>query len=375
MILVAGAGLLVRTLSHLRSVDPGFESSGLQIVRVNAARRTYESLEQIRTLYTTIEAELVALPGIESATASWQTPLQSAMSDWPVSPETAGESNWVGADPNYVSLSYFDTYRIPLVAGRYFDRSDVDRAVGAVVLNETAARLMWPDEDAVGKRVNIDFSAPVWREVVGVVADIKGRELGQEARPQTYLTFAPGPFNSASLTLTVRSVLGTEDLRLALIDVMGRIDPDIPVGPVVSMDQQVESTLRVERLLSTLLTVFGVMALLLGSIGVYGLMAYSVQRRRREIGLRLALGAGRSGVQGLVVREGMALGAVGVVLGLGGAVAMGRLLQSFLYGVSQTDTVTLAVVSVTVLAVTGLASFGPARRAAMLDPLTTLREE
>jgi ABC-type antimicrobial peptide transport system permease subunit len=156
---------------------------------------------------------------------------------------------------------------------------------------------------------------------------------------------------------------------------MAGIDPDVPIGTVKSMEEQVSASLTVQRLLSTLLMAFGSMALLLGSIGVYGLMAYTVQLRRREIGLRIAMGAPRSAVSGLVVRQAMVLGAAGVTLGLFGSVAAGRVLEGFLFGVSSTDLTTLAAVSATVLGVTALASYGPARRAASVDPLTTLKEE
>jgi ABC-type antimicrobial peptide transport system permease subunit len=211
---------------------------------------------------------------------------------------------------------------------------------------------------------------------VGVVADVKGRGLGLESRPQTYLTFAPGPFGpNPVLTLTVRSGLTSEQIRSSLVEVMAGIDPDVPIGTVKSMEEQVSASLTVQRLLSTLLMAFGSMALLLGSIGVYGLMAYTVQLRRREIGLRIAMGAPRSAVSGLVVRQAMVLGAAGVTLGLFGSVAAGRVLEGFLFGVSSTDLTTLAAVSATVLGVTALSSYGPARRAASVDPLTTLREE
>jgi ABC-type antimicrobial peptide transport system permease subunit len=212
--------------------------------------------------------------------------------------------------------------------------------------------------------------------VVGVVADIKGRTLGQEVRPQTYLTFAPGPFSgNPELTITIRSRLNAEELRVSLVDLMRGIDSDLPFGTIASMNERVTATLETERLLSVLLTVFAAIALLLGSLGVYGLMAYTVQRRRREIGLRLAIGADRAGVLGQVVRQGMKLGAIGVAVGVVGAVGTGRLLESLLFGVTGADIATLAVVSAAVLAVTALSSFGHALRAASVDPMTTLREE
>jgi putative ABC transport system permease protein len=376
VVLVAGAALMVRSLVGLRAVDPGFDASGLHMVSINAARRSYPSVESSRALYENIEASLGARAGVDAVAASWQTPLQGNVSDWPVMPKVGDDPEWHSADPNLVTPAYFETYQISLVAGRYFDSSDLDRSAGAVILNETAANRIFPEGGAVGRSVNLDFSSPEWREVVGVVRDIKGRRLGQESTAQTYMTMAPGPFSGmTALTLTVRSELTSEQLRVALVEVMAGIDADIPVGPVYSMDQQVDATLAIERLLTALLSVFAVMALLLGSVGVYGLMAYNVHQRRREIGLRLAMGADKAAVLGLIVRQGMTLGVVGVVIGLAGAIGAGRLLEGSLFGVTSTDVSTLSAVALTVLAVSALASYQPARRAASLDPLATLREE
>jgi putative ABC transport system permease protein len=375
VVLVAGAGLMVRSLSGLRAVDPGFDGSGLHMVSINAARRNYPSVGSTRALYENIESSLGAFAGVEAVAASWQTPLQASVSDWPVMPNVGDDPEWHSADPNLVTPAYFETYQVPLIAGRYFDSGDLDRSVGVVILNETAANRIFPDGEAVGRSVNLDFSSPQWREVVGVVSDIKGRGLGQESTAQTYMTLAPGPFSGMTgLTLTVRSALTSEQLRAALVDVMAGIDADIPVGAVHSMDEQLDATLAIERLLSALLSVFGAVALLLGSVGVYGLMAYSVHQRRKEIGLRMAMGADKAGVLGLIVRQGMTLGVIGVVIGIVGAVGAGRLLEGSLFGVTSTDVPTLSAVSLTILGVTALASYRPARRAASIDPLAVLRE-
>ncbi|MEJ2205442.1 MAG: ABC transporter permease [Gemmatimonadota bacterium] len=376
VVLVSGAGLVLRTLSGLEEVDPGFTTASLSIAEINAMRSDYPTLESVRALYDGLETRMTAVPGVESVTASWQTPLQSGMSDWPVQPETAEDTDWRGADPNWITPSYFDTYGIEVVDGRVFDGADLARDVGAVVISESAAESMWPGERAVGKRVNVDFPDPVWREVIGVVRDIRGRGLRESPRLQTYLTMAPGPFGpNPNLTLTVKSSLTAVEVRRALVEALGAIDPNVPVGSVTSMEAQIDRTLVVERLLSMTLGFFGVLSLLLGVIGVYGLVSYSVHMRQREIGLRIAMGAERMGVLGLVLGQGARLAAIGVLLGLAGAFYSGHLLDSFLFGVTSRDAATLATVCIMVMGVTLLSAYLPARRAATIDPLVALRSE
>jgi ABC-type antimicrobial peptide transport system permease subunit len=187
---------------------------------------------------------------------------------------------------------------------------------------------------------------------------------------------APGPLGpNPNLNLTVKSSLTPTELRRALIEVLRVVDPHVPVGSVTSMDAQIDRTLVVERLLSVTLGFLGVLSLLLGTIGVYGLVSYSVHMRQREIGLRIAMGAERSGVLGLVLRQGAKLSAIGVVLGLVGAFFSGRLLESFLFGVTSRDATTLGTVCILVMGVTLLSTYLPARRAATIDPLTALRAE
>lgn len=376
LVLVSGAGLVLRTLAGLEEIDPGFDTENLAIVEVNAMSSDYPTLESVRAFYDAIEARMGAVPGVESVTASWQTPLQTGMSDWPVQPETAEDTEWRGADPNWIRPSYFETYGIEVVDGRLFDATDLERGEGAVVLSERAAREMWPGERAVGKRVNVDFPDAVWRDVIGVVRDVRGRSLRESPRLQWYLTMAPGPLGPIpGLTLTVKSNLPVEEVRRALVDVMATVDPNVPLGPVRSMESQVDRSLLVERLLSITLGFFGVLSLVLGTLGVYGLVSYWVQTRQREIGLRIAMGAERSGVLGLVLGQGAKLAAFGVALGLLGTFYSGRLLERYLFGVSSRDAATLGAVCVMVAAVTLLSAYVPARRAATIDPLEALRAE
>ncbi len=376
VVMAAGAGLLLRTVDELESVDAGFDRAELHVVPISASRFAYDSLEAVRQLYEALEERVAAVPGVESVTASWQTPLQPSMSDWPVMPDHGEDSEWFGADPNHVTPSYFDTYGIALLEGRFFDRSDLDRADGPVILNETAARRLWPEGGAVGRRVNLDFRTPVWREVVGVVADVKGRGLDRDARLQSYTTLAPGPFDGvAAMDLTIRSSLDTDEVREAVTAALAAIDPGIPVGRVRSMDEQVAATMVSERTLSLLLSTFGSLALVLGAIGVYGVVAQNVENRRREIGLRMAMGAPPARVLGRVLRQGAVLGMFGVAAGLVGTLWLSGLLESYLFGVDRTDVRTLGLVSAIVLAATLLASVRPAVQAASVDPLASLQGE
>ena len=375
VVIASGAALLGRTLLELRRVDPGFEAENLVTFQVNAPRASYGDQPSIRALYRTLIDEIEAIPGVLSAAASWQTPLQTGMSDWPVRPD-AEESEWVGADPNMVTNGYFETLGIGLTEGRLFDPSDLARAEGSVIVSETAARRLFPDGPAVGRLVNVDFDEPVWREIVGVVRDVRIRGLASEPRPQTYFTLSDVPFGpNPGLAVTLRTRGPVPGLSGALRDIMRRLDPNVPLGPVTSMEDQVGLSMARERFLATLLGAFAGTALLLGALGVYGLLAYDVSRRRREIGLRIAIGARPKSVLGGVVRGAAILGGVGVVIGTIGALAASRLLDGFLYGVSGSDPLTVSGVALAVLLVALLAGFVPARRAARVDPLVALRED
>jgi putative ABC transport system permease protein len=375
VIIASAAALLGRSLMELQAVDPGFDSTDLLMVDVNAARSRYSSTEAVRSLYDDLLSRVEAIPGVTAATASWQTPLQTGMSDWPVR-NNSEESEWISADPNMVTNSYFETLGMRLVDGRLFDTSDLARDEGAVIVSETAARSLFGEDRAVGRLVNINFDREVWREVVGVVADVRMRGLGREPSPQTYVPLSNVPFGpNPSLTLTVKAGLAPGAFRAALVDVMRSVDPDVPIGQVRSMSGQVALSMGRERFLAILLGTFAGAALLLGAIGVYGLLAYDVTRQRREIGLRIALGAQPDGVLRRVVGRALAMGAIGIAVGVLGSLATARLLEGFLYGVSSTDAVTLVGVALVVLLTAGFASFFPARRAAAVDPLIALREE
>lgn len=375
VILVSSAALLLQSITELRAVDTGFDPRGLHGIQISATGAAYPDAEDVRRLYTGLERQVANLPGVRTAAASWQTPLQSGMSDWPVQPRTEDDGEWQPADPNLVGPDFFRTYDIDLIEGRTFEEGDMERAVGPVILNRTGARRLFGTGPAVGRYVNLTFGDPVWREVVGVVEDVRGRGLAEEPRIQTYMTYGEGPFGEiASLVLNLRTEGSTAPLRQAVWDIVRGLDPDIPIGAMESMEDVVAGSLERERLLSQLLTVFAAAALGLGAIGVYGVIAYSVSRRTREIGLRIAVGAKPAAVVGLVLRQGVGLGALGITVGVLGSLAAARLLEGFLFGVSGSDVPTLAAVALGVLGVACLASLLPARRASSVDPLVALRD-
>lgn len=375
VVLITSAALLLRSLGALRAVDTGFVAENLYGVQVSASRASYPEPQDIRELYRVIEDRVAGIPGVQAAAVSWQTPLQTGMSDWPVMPRRDGESEWYSADPNLVGLDFFRTYQMEIVDGRGFEPADMEREPGPVMLNEHGARNLFGDEPAVGQFVNLSFGEPVWREVIGVVEDVRGRGLAQEPTVQTYMTFGSGPFGgNPSLVLNIRGEATPEVLRREIGEIVSTLDSEIPVGPVRAMEEVIADSLARERLLSVLLTVFAAITLLLGSIGVYGVISYSVGRRTREIGLRIAVGARPREVLRLVVRQGLLLGTVGVAVGAVASLGTGRVLEGFLFGVSERDVATIVLVAMGMLAVTAFASWLPARRAASVDPLTALRD-
>ena len=376
VVLISGALLLVRSIANLRAVDPGFDSSDLLMVQINGSRAAYPDLESVRRLYRALLSEIEAVPGVISAGVSWQTPMQSGMSDWPLLPDNVEDADWHAADPNWVSAGYIETLDMELVAGRLFEPSDLERPEGVVILSETAAERLWPGEEAIGQRVNIDFSEPVWREVVGVVRDVKARGLGSPPRAQSYFPMVDVPFGPVpSMAMTIRTSIPAEEIRAAVQGALAGLDPEIPVGSVRSMTDQVDASMAGERFLSSLLMTFALAALLLGAIGVYGSTSYMVSRRTREIGLRIALGARPGEVLRKTVLQAVVLGVIGVGIGLGVAAGSSRVLESLLFGVSRTDPVTFGTVAVVVLTSTILAALVPGRRAASVDPIRALKQE
>ncbi len=270
------------------------------------------------------------------------------------------------ADPGYLAA-----IGARLLRGRLFDANDPPGPLVAIV-NETMARRCWPGQDAIGKRFG-DGMADRWMTVVGVIADMRQTSLADEPDAEVFVPYAQSP--SATMALAVRT--GGDPLRMAPVmrAAVRELDKDLPVSGIAALSDNLSKSTRARRFSAALFGCFAALALLLAAVGIYGVVSYSVERRTREIGIRMALGAGRAGIERIVVGRALGLGGAGVLLGVAGGLAVSRLLRSLLFGVSATDPAVFVGASLFLLAVSALAGYVPARRAARVDPCVALRNE
>ena len=377
LVLVVTAGLLVGSFRRLVNMDPGFRRQNVFLVSMNLAG-TQWPVEQRRGIHRQVLERLRALPGVESVGASYTTPLGN--SSWNdviavpgYSPPTAQDSVVMF---NSVSEGWFSTLGTSLVAGRDFEPSDGRSGALVVIINETMAKRFFQDPAPLGRRFQIrtadSLGTPM--EVVGVVRDAKYQSLREENPPTAYVPLDQGEWYGTRINYQLRTSTPPSGLVPVITSLAAGVSPSISLE-FNTLSEQVGATLRRPRLLATLSGFFGALALILAVVGLYGMVAYGVARRRGEIGIRLALGAARARVLGMVLGEAGKLLLVGLLTGLIAALATTRLLQSFLFGLSPTDPVTLALSAVVLMSVALLASLIPAWRAASLDPTETLREE
>ncbi|MDQ3169583.1 MAG: ABC transporter permease [Acidobacteriota bacterium] len=375
LVLVAGAGLLLRSLSQLTSVDPGFAIAGLSAARVHPIETRYETPESRVDLYRRLIERAAANPGVEGAAAVSHLPLDAeagwialAIEDHPVA---EGAPAWT-AEQRFITPEYFDVMGISLRQGRAFDARDGVSAPGAIVINDTMARRYWPNQSAIGRRIKPVWQTE-WRTVVGVVADVRNKSLAEDAEDELYLPYAQNPIGT--MTLVARSTLEPQQTAAALRRVVADVDPQAPVSDAAPIAFSMRETVADRRFLLQVLGAFAAIALGLGAIGIYGVTAYGVARRGREIGLRLALGATRREVIAELARRTAGPVAGGLALGLAGALATGQLLRGMLYQASPTDPAVLGTVF-GLLAFTALAATViPAFRATGGDPAAALRNE
>jgi predicted permease len=377
LMLLAGAGLLVRSIQKLSAIDPGFDPANLLTVSLTLPAGTYAQPAQRTAFFDRLLDRIRALPGVQRAGAVTFLPLmaQGAATSFTVvgratpAPGQAPVAEIRAADPDY-----FRTMRIPLLRGRTPTAADGPHAPPVIVINQTMARQYWPGEDPIGRRVQVSWTHPnVEEEIVGVVGDVRGASLDAPIRPRIYYPQAQEP--SGSMWIVIRHTGSTGALTAALRGAVRDIDRNVPVEDVATMYAHLAQSMADRRYPMLLLTVFAALALLLAAVGLYGVLAYAVGQRTQEIGVRLALGARPAEVLGLVVTQGMRLVAVGIVLGLVGALLATRALRSLLYGVTPTDPVTLLVTGIGLVGVALLAMAVPARRAAKVDPMEALRYE
>jgi putative ABC transport system permease protein len=377
LVLLIGAGLMIRSFWKLQNVDPGFNTSNVLTMFVGLTPIRYsEPHQQLAFVERAIE-QIHAVPGVVSVATTTTIPLAGGGSTQPFSIEgrpvgTVAEQPM--AQTRYITPDYFSTLGIPLRQGRFFNDQDRDKSVPVIIISEAMARRFWPGENPVGKRLTPSFhSEQGAREIVGVVGDVKARGLDADAAAMMYLPYkqAPRPF----VSFVVRTASSPESLVQPVSRAIYSIDKDQALTDVRTMDQVLAESLSGRRFNMTLLLTFAGVALLLAAVGVYGVMNYTVTLRKRELGIRMALGAKTTDVLRLVLGQGLALTLIGVGAGLISAYALTRLMASLLYGVTATDYLTFATVSAVLIGVGLLASYVPARRATKVDPTIALRTE
>jgi len=380
MVLLVGAGLLIRSMGALRAVDPGFDARGLLTMRVFLPETRYAEPAQINGFFDAVQPRLQALPGVTAAAMISNLPMGGDNSSGSFQienrPVQEGQPSPHG-DSHYVTPGYFEAMGIALVKGRLFEARDTAEATPAIIIDEVLAGHFFPGDDPVGHRISKfgegTTEAPVWRTVVGVVRHVAKYGLDGRVKDQYYFPAAQRP--QRSMFLVVRTAGDPAGLATAVRAAVRAVDPDMPVFKVMTMQRVIEDTLVGRRFTAMLLVIFAVVALVLAAVGLYGVIAYAVSQRTHEIGIRMALGARVEDVVRMVVRQGLRLAAIGLLVGAVAALATTRFLSSLLFGVGAADPMTFIVIPAILALVALVASWLPARRAARVDPMTALRGE
>jgi predicted permease len=374
---------------NLQRVDPGFNTKNLLMFGVSPSLIGYKD-ERLVQLYERMTERLEALPGAPKVTFS-STPLlaQNTISSGvflrsalAAAPDANGNIRPTGgSNVLYGRENFLETMEIPLLQGRAFNRQDDERAPKVVVVNQTFASRFFPNETPIGKRFTFDIKKPDEIEIVGLVKDAKYATQREEAPPTMYLPWRQS-VNSVGMAMFQLRTSGDPNAVIAAVRQAAReVDENLPLSNVKTQVEQADETLRMERLFAKLVTLFGLLAQQLASIGLFGILAYAVSQRTREIGIRMALGASRTDVLKMIVKQGMSLSLVGVALGLGGAYVLTKHLESWmqlsrmLYGITPSDPATYGVVAVLLTVIALIACYLPARRATKVDPMVALRCE
>jgi putative ABC transport system permease protein len=379
VVLLVGAGLLIQSFWRLQHVNSGLQTGNVLTFNVSLPDVRYSSEQQAR-FYRDLANRLRSLPGVQSASAAVPLPLSGSrfgisfqIEERPVAPKDEPVADLFVTEPDY-----FRTMGIPVLKGRDFSERDDHNSTPVVIVSDTFARQFFPNEDPVGKRIKPGIST--WdndpskvSEIIGVVADIHNRALNTDPKPVYYLPQAQVPFDEVSM------VVKTSNDPHALITSATRevqaMDSDLPVFSIKTMDEYVSSSVAAPRFNTTLLSIFASVALVLTIIGLYGVMSYSVAQRTNEIGIRMALGAQTRDVLGRIVKDGAKIIGIGLLLGIGGALVLTRLLEALLFGVTTRDPFTFLLIAVLLSVVAMLACCIPALRATRVDPLEALRCE
>jgi putative ABC transport system permease protein len=376
--LLVGAGLLLRSLSQVLGVSAGFDPSHVLTMRISVLGQRYNDNNNLRQFFASALASIRALPGVQSAAVTSIIPLGGDVDRYGFHVEGKIHANPEldeSAERFCISPGYLEAMRIRLLRGRDISGSDTSTTQQTLLINETAARSMWPGEDPIGKRVKLGGVDLPWWTVAGVVADVHHSGLDIAPAMQFYVPHAQWPFPDSDLTFAIRTVGPPGTLAPAVQRAIHSLDPTQPLSRVMRLEDYVGLSVQGRRFSSILFAAFATIALLLSVLGIYGVTAYSAAQRTREIGIRMALGAQQQEVFGLLLRQSMVLIAFGVALGVAASAALTRFLGSMLFDVRPTDPATFLTVILLLVGVAALACWVPARRAMRVDPMVALRHE
>jgi len=378
-VLLIGAGLLANSFFHLRKLDPGFRTDHLLTVKVDLSEVKYPDRERRAAFFDEVMRRLRALPGMQSAAVAGNLPLTYNGDSMSISVEGTPDPP-PDQRPDVVfrviGPGYFGTMGIPILRGRDFTDEDNADTKDVVVISEKTAQHFWPGQDPIGKRLKpgSSTSKSAWREVIGIVKDVRQNDLIATPKMEMYFTYRQ-PKELAANALVMRTTIEPMGVAASVRNTIWSIDKDQTVADIDTMDHIVAEAVARQRFSMVLLGLFAGLALLLASVGIYGVMSYSVVQRAREIGIRIALGAQRTDVLQMTLAQGLKLICAGMMIGLVAAFLVTRVLATLLYGITATDPITFAGISVVLLAVAILATYIPALRATRVDPITALRAQ
>lgn len=371
VVVLAGAGLLVRTLANLRKVNPGFDTHNVLLFGINPKLAGYKQ-DRISSLYGELQNRLISIPGVLAASYSSDTLLSDGLWTSNVHIEGQPKESTVTTDMLAVGPKFFETMRLPLVAGKGFSTRDLQSNGAVAIVNQTFVRRFLESRNPIGLRLGGTNTKgdKVEREIIGVTADAKYDNLRKNVEPTTYV-----PLQEGGAHFALRTATNPEAVIASVRQVVASLDDNLPLFDIRTQAATIDRLLFNERLVARLSSLFGLLALILACVGLYGLLSYEVARRTRELGIRTALGAQRRDVFRLVLGEGLILAISGAVLGVGAAIGVTRYLGSLLYGVGATDPLTFTTIAFVLIAVALLACYIPSRRATRVDPLVALRYE
>jgi putative ABC transport system permease protein len=374
LVVLIGAGLCVRSLGKLFAVDPGFNPENALVMDVDLPASAYDERNG-RELFRQLRERLQALPGVEGVTMANLTPLgdSRATSSFLVEGMPMKQGEMLTSNYSNVGPGYHELMRIPLKAGRGFSEMDRDTAPGVAIINEAFAKAYFPDQNPIGKRISLGTNDP-WLEIIGLTHDTKNFILTENPAPYFYLPTLQRPFDNYQ-RMVIRTRTDANALRAAARGAAASLDANLALAKITTLADELRDSIASSRMATALTTLFGATALLLAGIGLYGVISYSVGRRTREIGIRMALGAQTRDALWMVIRQGMTLALVGAGIGLIASLALTRLIKTLLFGVSPTDPLTFISVPLLLAGVTLIACYIPARRAAKVDPMVALKYE